>query len=150
MHSDKFSPIFDSFDNISLNSTFCSGKNFEFFDEDRDCRNNCLRPCKESLFTIESKGAQGLYNPIEEKYVIYKNTIYMTFTNLMISFGGLFGLWNIFSIYDLVQYLLKLFGEFIYFKIMTNFSKIKNLSIIKKLIGSIKKYFGKINLKVYK
>jgi len=74
----------------------------------------------------------------------------MTFTNLMISFGGLLGLWNNVSIYDLAQILFKLFGKFISVKIMTNFSKLTNLSIIKKLIELIKKYFGKINLKVNK
>ncbi len=74
----------------------------------------------------------------------------MTFTNFMISFGGLLGLWNNVSIYDLEQYLLKLFENFICVKIMTNFSKLTNLSIIKKLIELIKKYFGKINLKVNK
>jgi hypothetical protein len=138
------------FDKISLNSTFCSGKNFEFFDEEKDCRNKCLKSCKESFFTIELIEVVGFYNPYEEKYVTYINTIYMTFTNFMISFGGLLGLWNNFSIYDLEQYLLKLFGNFICFKIMTNFSKLTNLSIIKKLIELIKKYFGKINLKVNK
>jgi hypothetical protein len=137
-----------------LNSTFCSGKNFEFFNEEKDCTNKCLRPCKESFFTIVSKGLVGpfeqLYHPIEENYIIYINTIYMTFTNFMISFGGLLGLWNNVSIYDLTQYLLKLFGKFICFKIMANFSKLTNLSIIKKLIELIKKYFGKINFKVNK
>jgi hypothetical protein len=141
-----------------LNSTFCSAKSFEFFEEEKDCKNKCLKPCKESFFTIESKEVVGryddryedLYRPNEEKYVIYINTIYMTFTNFMISFGGLLGLWNNVSIYDLAQYLMKHFRKSICFKIMTYFSKLKNLSIIKKLIELIKKYFGKINLKVNK
>ncbi len=136
------------FENISLNSTFCSGKSFEFFEEENDCRNKCLKPCRESFFTIESYLIKGFYNPNEEKYIIYINTIYMTFNNFMISFGGLLGLWNNVSIYDLEQYLLKFFGNFICVKVMTNISKLMNLSIIKKLIELIKKYFGKINFKV--
>jgi hypothetical protein len=138
------------FDSISLNSTFCSGKNFEYFDEEKDCKNKCLKPCKESFFTIASKEDYGFYNQNEEKYIIYINTIYMTFINFIISFGGLLGLWNNVSFYDLEQYMLKLFGKFICFKIITNFSKLTNLSIIKKLIGLIKKYFGKITFKVNK
>jgi hypothetical protein len=136
------------FENISLNSTFCSGKSFEFFEEEKDCRNKCLKPCRETFFAIESKLIGGFYNPNEEKYIIYINTIYMTFTNFMISFGGLLGLWNNVSIYDLEQYLLKIFGNFICVKVMKNISKLMNLSIIKKLIELIKKYFGKINFKV--
>jgi hypothetical protein len=137
------------FDNISLNAMFCSEVKVAFFEEETDCRQNCLKSCEQSFFKTEQiiyhKGEKLIIKPSVEKYVIYINKIYMTFINFMISFGGLLGLWNNVSIYDLQLRLLKFVEVFIDYKIMKIFSK---LLIFKKLIDSIKKFFIRINSKV--
>jgi len=141
--------ILTLFDNISLNAMFCSEVKVQFFEEETDCRENCLKPCEESLFKIDSARPhdemEQTISPNAEKYVIYINKIYMTFINFMISFGGLLGLWNNVSIYDLQLRLLKFVEVFNNYKIMKIFSK---LLIFKKLIDSIKKFFIRINPKV--
>jgi hypothetical protein len=127
---------------------FCSKVNDQFFEEETDCEKNCLKPCEESFFKIEShfiKPKRFNIEPIKERYVIYINKIYMTFINFMVSFGGLLGLWNNISIYDLQLYLYKFVPIFINHEIMKIFSK---LLILKKLIDSIKIIFIRINLKV--
>jgi hypothetical protein len=63
----------------------------------------------------------------------------------MISFGGLLGLWNNISIYDLQLYLFKFVEIFIDYKNMKIFSK---LLIFKKIIELTKNFFIRINLKV--
>jgi hypothetical protein len=141
--------ILTLFDNISLNAMFCSEVKVDFFEEETYCRENCLKHCEESLFKIVPDRFQDemeqMISPDAEKYVIYINKIYMTFINFMISFGGLLGLWNNVSIYDLQLRLLKFVEVFIDYKIMKIFSK---LLIFKKLIDSIKKFFIRINSKV--
>jgi len=141
--------ILTLFDNISLNAMFCSEVKVQFFEEETDCRENCLKPCEESLFKIDTGRSEDemeqTISPDAEKYVIYINKIYMTFINFMISFGGLLGLWNNFSIYDLQLRLLKFVEVFIDYKIMKIFSK---LLIFKKLVDLIKKIFIRINSKV--
>jgi hypothetical protein len=88
---------------------------------------------KEFTFT------KGSIEPIDENYVIYINKKYMTFINFIISFGGLLGLWNNISIYDLQLYLLKTFGNLIDLKIIKKLSKLLKSMITKKLFDLIKK-----------
>jgi hypothetical protein len=135
------------FDNISLDSTFCSDKDFGKF-EDKECRNRCLMSCKESFFTINSYITENFIEPEKNNYVIYIHKIYMTFINFMMSFGGLLGLWNNISIYDLQLILLKIFGNLLDSKFMKNFSKSLNLILIKKLFKLFKKCLIKFNFKV--
>ena len=141
--------ILTLFDNISLNAMFCSEVKVQFFEEETGCSENCLKPCKESLFRINPGESQNkmeqIISPNGEKYVIYINKIYMTFINFMISFGGLLGLWNNISIYDLQLYIFKFVDIFIDYKIMKIFSK---LLIFKKIIELIKNFFIRMNLKV--
>jgi hypothetical protein len=138
--------IFTLFDNISLNAMFCSEVNVEFSKEETDCKENCLKPCEEPFFKFEmDTDRHEIIEPSEQKYVIYINKIYMTFIDFMVSFGGLLGLWNNISIYDLLLYLYKFVQIFIDHQIMKIFSK---LLILKKLIDSIKIIFIRINLKV--
>jgi hypothetical protein len=96
------------YDNMTLDSTFCVDNNFEDFSED-DCSDRCLKPCEEIIFTS--------YQPLQSNddvihfpgnTIIYINKIYMTFIYFMSSIGGLLGLWNNVSVYDLQLIIIKI------------------------------------------
>jgi hypothetical protein len=138
--------ILTLYDNMSMDFTFCDKKQFCNLSE-KGCSDQCLKPCEETIFTIIKSGL-GLMKPIEDKYVIYVNNIYMTFIYYVISIGGLLGLWNNVSVYDLQLILINLLEMIINLKFMKNFSKLLNSFKISMSLGFIKVFILKLNLKV--
>jgi hypothetical protein len=122
--------------------------NFEDFSED-DCSDRCLKPCEESFYTTFQR-KDNKYIEYEPKHIIYINKIYMTFIYFMSSIGGLLGLWNNISIYDLQLIIIKICAKIFKFKLIINLSQyffsLKNL----KSFDLIRSFVIKINLKVKK
>jgi hypothetical protein len=127
---------------MTLDSTFCVDNNFEDFIED-DCSDRCLKPCEESFFTSNSYCA--FY---EAKHIIYINNIYMTFIYFMSSIGGLLGLWNNVSVYDLQLIIIKICGKIFKLKLIRKLSKYFFLAKILKSFDLIRRFVIKINMKV--
>jgi hypothetical protein len=91
--------------------------NFERFSEN-GCNDQCLKPCEEMFFTsFEAENNFGYY---EDKYIIYINNIYMTFIYFLSLIGGLLGLWNNVSAYDLKLIIIKICAKIFELKIIKN------------------------------
>jgi hypothetical protein len=135
------------YDNMTLDSTFCVDNNFEGFSED-DCSDRCLKPCEELIFIDYVPLPYKLKLSYEAKNMIYINNIYMTFIYFMSSIGGLLGLWNNVSIYDLQLIIIKICGKI--FKLKKICGKIFKLKLPKILqsFDLIRRFIIKINLKV--
>jgi hypothetical protein len=96
--------------------------NFEDFSED-DCSDRCLKPCEESLFiSFETQPNQILF-VYQVKCITYINKIHMTFIYFMSSVGGLLGLWNNISVYDLQLIIMKVCGKIFKLKLIAKLSK---------------------------
>jgi hypothetical protein len=74
----------------------------------------------------------------------------MTFIYFMSSIGGLLGLWNNVSVYDLQLIIIQICGKIFKFKLMTKLSKYFFSLKILKLFDLIRSFVIKINLKVKK
>jgi hypothetical protein len=138
------------YDNMTLDSTFCVDKHFEDFSED-DCSDRCLKPCEEIFFTSFQTRRLLSSNPIHSytgSYIIYKHNIYMTFIYFMSSIGGLLGLWNNVSVYDLQLIIIKICGKIFKLKLITKLSKYLFSAKIFKSFNFIRSFVIKINLKV--
>jgi hypothetical protein len=136
------------YDNMTLDSTFCVNNNFEDFSED-DCSDRCLKPCEEEFFpTIQTIQNQIIYH--ESNFIIYINNIYMTFIYFMSSIGGLLGLWNNVSVYDLQLIIIKICGKIFKLKLLRKLSKYIFSAKILKSFDLIRSFVIKINLKVRK
>ncbi len=137
------------YDNMTLDSTFCVNKNFEDFSED-ECSDRCLKNCKEIFFiSLESPSPEKMISN-EPKHIIYINNIYMTFIYFVSSIGGLLGLWNNISLYDLQPIILKICGKIFKLKLITKLSKYIFSTKILKSFDLIRNFVIKINLKVKK
>jgi hypothetical protein len=136
------------YDNMTWDSTFCVDNNFEGFSED-DCSDRCLKPCKGIFFTSfqTNLNDKGYLKP---KYITYINKIYMTFIYFMSSIGGLLGLWNNVSVYDLQLIIIQICGKIIKLKLITKLSKYFFLPKILKSFDLIRSFAIKINLNVKK
>jgi hypothetical protein len=140
--------VLTHYDNMTLDSTFCEDNNFENFSEN-DCSDRCLKACEEFIFTtIQAQREQITEH--ETHYVIYMNNIYMTFIYFMSSIGGLLGLWNNVSVYDLQLIIIKICGKIFELKLIRNFSKYFFSTKILKSFDLIRSFVIKVNLKVKK
>jgi hypothetical protein len=137
------------YDNMTLDSTFCVDNNFEGFSED-DCSDRCLMPCEEILYIIIQKPLNKQIVYYEGKNMIYINKIYMTFIYFMSSIGGLLGLWNNVSVYDLQLVIIQICGKIFKLKLITKLSKYFFSPKILKSFDLIRSFVIKINLKVKK
>jgi hypothetical protein len=123
--------------------------NFEDFSEN-DCSDRCLKPCEEIFFTsFQIKSYRPLLD-FDAKDIIYINNIYMTFIYFMSSIGGLLGLWNNLSLYDLQLIIVNLCRKIFKLKPIRNLSKYFFSPKILKSFGLIRRFIIKINLKVKK
>ncbi len=139
--------ILTLYDNMTLDSTFCVDNNFEDFSED-DCSDRCLKPCEEIfLTTLRTKSNQYVF--YQNKHIIYINKIYMTFIYFMSSIGGLLGLWNNVSVYDLQLIIIKICEKIFKLK-LRKLSKYFFSAKILKSFDLIRSFVIKINLKVKK
>jgi hypothetical protein len=132
------------YDNMTLDSTFCVDNNFEDFSEG-DCSDRCLKPCEEVIFISN----QQKYS-YEGKDIIYKYNIYMTFICFMSSIGGLLGLWNNVSVYDLQLIIIKICAKLFKLKLVRKLSKYLFSTKLLKSFDLIRSFVTKINLKVKK
>jgi hypothetical protein len=130
--------------------------NFEGFSED-DCSNQCLKPCEEIFYIhVIRFGGPGIRNEIrnesstdyEGKKIIYTNNVYMTFAYFISSIGGLLGLWNNVSLYDLQLIIIKICGKIFKLKLITKLSNYFFSTKVLKLFDLIRNFVIKINLKV--
>jgi hypothetical protein len=138
------------YDNMTLDSTFCMDNNFEGFSED-DCSNQCLKPCEEIFYmTFTKMSSDGYMSDYEGRKIIYINNVYMTFIYFLTSIGGLLGLWNNVSIYDLHLIIIKICGKIFKSKLITKLSKYIFSPKILKSFDLIRSFVIKINLKVKK
>jgi hypothetical protein len=136
------------YDNMTLDSTFCVDNNFEDFSED-DCSDLCLKPCEEMFYSsFQTRSYELAF--YEAKNIIYINKIYMTFVYFMSSIGGLLGLWNNVSVYDLQLIIIKICGKIFEFKLVKKLSKYIFSAKILKLFDLIRSFVIKFNLKVKK
>jgi hypothetical protein len=137
------------YDNMTLDSTFCVDNKFEDFSED-ECSNRCLKNCKEIFFmSFKSISNQNRIS-YGAKHFIYKNNIYLTFVYFISSIGGLLGLWNNVSVYDLQLIIIKICGKIFKFKFITKLSEYIFSAKILKSFDLIRSFVIKINLKVKK
>ncbi len=137
------------YDNMTLDSTFCVDNYFEDFNEN-ECSNRCLKNCEE-IFFISFKSISNQKRIFyEAKHFIYINNIYLTFVYFMSSIGGLLGLWNNVSVYDLQLIIIKICGKIFKFKFIAKLSEYifsaKNL----KTFDLIRSFVIKIKLRVKK
>jgi hypothetical protein len=136
------------YDNMTLDSTFCMDNNFEDFIKD-DCSDQCLKPCEE-IFFKSSQSKSDEYTIYEAQYIVYINSVYMTFIYFLSSIGGLLGLWNNVSVYDLQLIIIKICGKIFKFKLITKLLNFFFSAKILKLFDLIRSFVIKINLKVKK
>jgi hypothetical protein len=132
------------YDNMTLDSTFCMDNNFEGFSED-DCSDRCLKPCEELLYIATSFVADYIV-----KDIIYIHNTYMTFIYFMSSIGGLLGLWNNVSVYDLQLIIINICGKIFKLKLLIKLSKYSFSAKILKSFDLIRSLVIKTNLKVKK
>jgi hypothetical protein len=137
------------YDNMTLDSTFCVNKSFEDFSED-DCSDRCLKHCDEIFFTSFQRQSNQQRVRYDAKHINYTNNIYMTFIYFMSSIGGLLGLWNNVSIYDLQLIILKICGKIFKLKLITKLTKYFFTAKILKSFDLIRRFVIKINMKVKK
>jgi hypothetical protein len=136
------------YDNMTLDSNFCVNNNFEDFSED-DCSDQCLKPCEEIFYSSFQTKSSGIVY-YEAKNIIYIHNIYMTSIYFMSSIGGLLGLWNNISVYDLQLIIIKICGKIFEFKLVIKLSKYIFSAKILKLFDLIRSFVIKIKLKVKK
>jgi hypothetical protein len=136
------------YDNMTLDSTFCVDNNFEDFSED-DCSDRCLKPCEEIIWASSETQLNRRLTHNEVNH-IYINKIYMTFNNFMSSIGGLLGLWNNISVYDLQLIIIKICGKIFKSKLIRKLSKYFFSPKILKSFDLIRSFVIKINFKVKK
>ncbi len=74
----------------------------------------------------------------------------MTFIYFMSSIGGLLGLWNNVSVYDLQLIIIKICGKIFKLKLITKLSEYIFSEKIIKLLDLIQSFVLKINMKVKK
>ncbi len=74
----------------------------------------------------------------------------MTFIYFLSSIGGLLGLWNNVSVYDLQLIIIKICGKIFKLKLMTKLSKYIFSAKFLKSFDLIRSFVIKINLKVKK
>ncbi len=86
----------------------------------------------------------------EAKNIIYINKIYMTFIYFMSSIGGLLGLWNNVSVYDLQLIIMKICRKIFKLNFIRKLSKYFFSPKILKSSDLIRSFVIKINLKVKK
>jgi hypothetical protein len=137
------------YDNMTLDSTFCMDNKFEGFSED-DCSNRCIKPCEEILYKTIKASSDSDMSDFEGKKIIYINKVYMTFIYFMSSIGGLLGLWNNVSVYDLQLIVIKICGKIFKLKLITKLSKYICSAKILKSFDLIRSFVTKINFKVKK
>jgi hypothetical protein len=137
------------YDNMTLNSTFCVDNNFEDFSED-DCSHRCLKPCEEIIYTSLKKLSNQIQYMSLIEQITYKNKIYMTLFSFMSSIGGLLGLWNNVSVYDLQLIIIEICEKIFKLKLITKLSKYFFSAKILKSFDLIRSFVIKINLKVKK
>jgi hypothetical protein len=137
------------YENMTLDSTFCVNKNFEDFSED-ECSDRCLKNCEEILFISLQSSSHENRISYESKHIIYINNIYMTFICFVSSIGGLLGLWNNISVYDLQLVIIKICGKIFKLKLITKLLKYFFSAKILKSFDLIRTFVIKINLKVKK
>jgi hypothetical protein len=136
------------YDNMTLDSTFCVDNHFEDFSED-DCSDRCLKPCEDIFFTSFLTEIDR-FSSYKTQDIVYINKIYMTFIYFMSSIGGLLGLWNNVSVYDLQLIFIKICGKIFTSKLITKLSKyIFSIKILQSF-DLIRSFVTKINLKVKK
>ncbi len=135
------------YDNMTLDSTFCVDKNFEDFSED-DCSYRCLKPCEELFYT--SSGYLPFLTYYEPKHITYIHNIYMTFIYFISSIGGLLGLWNNVSVYDLQLIIIKICAKLFKLKLVRKLSKYFFSAKVLKSFDLIRSFVIKINLEVKK
>jgi hypothetical protein len=140
------------YDNMTLDSTFCVDNHFEEFSED-DCSDRCLKPCEELFYTSSGYLPYSYYYTYYNTYthtilITYIHNIYMTLTYFMSSIGGLLGLWNNVSVYDLQLITIKICGKIFKLKLITKLSKYFFSAKVSKSFDLIRSFVKKINLKV--
>jgi hypothetical protein len=123
--------------------------NFGGFSED-DCNNRCLKPCKEIFYRTIRLGYDDYMSDYEGRKIVYINNVYMTFIYFLSSVGGLFGLWNNVSVYDLQLIITKICGKIFKLKLITKLSKYIFSAKVLKSFDLIRSFVIKINLKVKK
>jgi hypothetical protein len=141
--------VLSLYDNMSLDSTFCENNNFEDFSEN-DCSDQCLKSCEEIFFTSFQKQSYQQGVLYDAKHIIFTNNIYMTFIYFMSSIGGLLGLWNNVSVYDLQLIIIKICGKIFKLNLIRKLTKYFFSAKILKSFDLIRRYIIKINLKVKK
>jgi hypothetical protein len=134
------------YDNMTLDLTFCVDKNFDDFSED-DCSDRCPKPCEESFY-ISRVGPYNVGQINLIKNHIYTNEIYMTIIVFMSSIGGLLGLWNNVSVYDLELIIIKYCEKIFKMKLLTKLLKRFLSAKILKSFDLIRSFVVKSNLKV--
>jgi hypothetical protein len=137
------------YDNMTFDSTFCVDNNLEDFSED-DCSDRCLKPCEEIIFTSYQTPSNENLGDFAIESFIYRNKIYMTFIYFLSSIGGLLGLWNNVSVYELQLIIIEICGKIFKLKLITKLSKYIFSAKILKSIDLIRSFVMKINLKVKK
>jgi hypothetical protein len=137
------------YDNMTLDSNFCVDNNFEDFSED-DCSDRCLKPCEELFFTSFMIQSNHLLSDHLAYNIIYINNIYMTFIYFMSSIGGLLGLWNNVSVYDLQLIVINICGKIFELKLIRKLLKYIFSAKILKSFDLIRSFVIKINLEVKK
>jgi hypothetical protein len=135
------------YDNMTLDSTFCLDNNYEDFSED-DCNDRCVKPCEELFFISFQKHPNNDEADFEAKHIIYTNNIYTTLIYFMSSIGGLLGLWNNISVYDLQLIIIKICGKIFKLKLMRKLTKYFFSAKILKSFDLIRRFVIKINIKV--
>jgi hypothetical protein len=134
---------------MTLDSTFCVDNNFEGLSED-DCSNRCLKPCKEIFYTTFQLPTNQFQSDSEGRKIIYIYNVYMTFIYFISSIGGLLGLWNNISVYDLQLIILKICGKIFKLKLVRKLSKYFFSAKVLKSFDLIRSFVIKINLEVKK
>jgi hypothetical protein len=132
------------YENITINSSFCNIDIHENFNEN-ECSDKCPKPCDE-IFFISIALRPNLVAKYHEEYVAYVNHINMTFIYFITSIGGLLGLWNNISIYDLQLIFIKMCQKLFNLKAMKKL--LSKSTKISKLLNFIRIFAIKINFKV--
>jgi hypothetical protein len=136
--------ILTLYENITINSSFCNIDIHENSNEN-ECTDKCPKPCDE-IFIIAIPLRLGAISRAQQGYVAYVNHINMTFIYFITSIGGLLGLWNNISIYDLQLILMKICQKLYNWKAMKKL--LSKSTKISKLLNFIRIFAKKINFKV--
>jgi len=116
-----------TFSNIDLfNTKFCENSSFEKSLKSK-CNKDCYLSCEESFFSTDSKPSERhkprrTIVPLDEKYITYIYKELMTITHFLTAIGGLLGLWNNLSVYDLQVFLIDFTKKFVDSALIYKFS----------------------------